>query len=537
MPDPSIAPPQVGSAAYAADNTRGFVADLYANFHIRPSLAFELRLTAAAAGAEVWLLRDATRLSLLGGDFIDTTTFLDRVVTVGHGTDGDDLVIACSIFPTNFSITEETWSVRARAPSAQTYRLIQIDNSPSFPTVTRLMCDPLAAFTAGGPAHGLEPVELKASPATGTAASPTLVGTPAPAVSYKWTCDSPDLPALPACGDSPTLAFNVPDVPATQDFRFNLEVWFDGQCPSTAGFLHSNAAPQTISIQPAGPKVIVGPETTIPTPHALPFGATYLLDNHKGLVCFWHETDSILAARLDLDNPAAGFSNPPQTVVTGAHLESSVSAAVKPEGPLVLMYASSRLVISNHSFEMVFETEINYKEGAFDQLASAPPHNVIKTDEPLLGLPFVIHYNVLMDAYTAFFYQRRGQWNVQLIKVAFSNDFMSSTVTTTLKGLPVRGNRLHAASEWLGPLLVIAVNSAKDWLDGDTTDEGLAYITSNADVDTPSVLVPLSHKDCAAPFVLLRESQAANDPFKQTWIFWRERGGALFAIGLAASGP
>ena len=314
-------------------------------------------------------------------------------------------------------------------------------------------------------------------------------------------------------------------MPAPQDFRFNLEVWFDGRCPSTVGFLHSEAAPQTVSVQPSGPKVMVGPETTIPTPHALPFGATYLLDNHKGLVSFWHETDSILGSRLDLNNPAAGFSNPPQKIVTGADLQSSVSAAVKPEGSLILMYASTRFVISNHSFEMVVETEINYKEGTFEQLASAPPHNVIKTDEPLLGLPFVIHYKDIVDTYTAFFYQRRGDWNVELLDV----DFISGNVTSTLTGLPLRGSRLHAAHS-LVTGLEIAVNSTASGPGGGTNDNGLAHLTFLPYNKSTTQLLSLSQKDCGAPFVLWHQfsSPSGGQQTEENCIFYRELGGSLY---------
>ncbi|MFE5690840.1 hypothetical protein [Streptomyces sp. NPDC056512] len=98
------------------------------------------------------LIRGAVSLPLLPGPVNDTTTFAQRRIVAGTDTDGIDLVLGIEIRAIVGAASGETWSVRAQATDPQpAWQFTQGDNTPAAPTVTRIMCDPVADFTVTAP--------------------------------------------------------------------------------------------------------------------------------------------------------------------------------------------------------------------------------------------------------------------------------------------------------------------------------------------------------------------------------------------------
>jgi hypothetical protein len=256
MPNPSLSPASVGSTVYTATNSKGLVADLSFDFAGTGTFVeFKVSYPQAAAGVQVKLEQGGISLALPAHD---TTTFasLHRRIDADAAASGSDTVLTCKITSTLGVGSNEAWRVQASSSSPQTWQLTQGDNTPVDPTITRIMCDPVAGFMitaptlAGSTVKEKDTVTLTASPATGPVAAPTVVGSPAPPVSYSWTkTGNLAISDFPHCSASQTMSFNAPGVYAPQTVDIVQEVWFEGGCPpSAAGFLRSAAPAQSLTI-------------------------------------------------------------------------------------------------------------------------------------------------------------------------------------------------------------------------------------------------------------------------------------------------
>ncbi|MFI6289866.1 choice-of-anchor X domain-containing protein [Streptomyces sp. NPDC051018] len=257
MAVPGISPAVPGSPVYTVQDSRGLVADLRLDVNTTAQTGFAVRFP-AAANVRVTLIRGTRSLPLLPGPIADNTTFTDRRVVADAVADGTDTVLGVELRATANTVPGEVWSVRAEADAPQpVWQFTQPDNVPGDLTVTRLMCDPVAGFTvsaptlAGGTVSEGVGVNLAADLATGTAARPTVVGTPAPVPAYRWTAtgDLP-VPGFPSCSPSPLAVFPTPYVNVPRTVEITEDVWFETGCAGPPGMLRTTSAPQVLTIVP-----------------------------------------------------------------------------------------------------------------------------------------------------------------------------------------------------------------------------------------------------------------------------------------------
>ncbi|MFF0445262.1 choice-of-anchor X domain-containing protein [Streptomyces sp. NPDC004609] len=257
MAVPSISPATTGSPVYTVHDSKGLVADLRLDMSTAVVSAFTVRLP-ATADARVTLIQGATSLPLLPGPIGDNTTFPGRRVHAEAVADGTDTVLGVELRATAAAAAREVWSVRAQADTPQPmWQFTQPDNDPGDLTVTRLMCDPVAGFTAsaptlvGGAVSEGDGVTLAADLATGTAARPTVVGGPAPAPAYRWSATGEvPIPGFPSCSAAPQAVFPTPYVNVPRSIEITEEVWFETGCAGPAGMLHTTSAPLPLIIRP-----------------------------------------------------------------------------------------------------------------------------------------------------------------------------------------------------------------------------------------------------------------------------------------------
>jgi Mg-chelatase subunit ChlD len=256
MPDPSISPANVGSTVYTVSNSKGLSADLRLDMvTTTPFPFFQVRYPPSAPGVQVTLRRGGTSLNLLPGPVNDTTTFTNRRIVASASPSGSDTLLTCEIRATASPAPNEAWTVQAGSAAPHTWQFTQVDNTPADPTITRIMCDPVAKFTitaptlTGSTVREKDTVTLTASPATGPAATPTVVGGPAPSVSYSWTkTGNLAITQFPQCSTSQTMSFNAPGVYGPRTVNIVEQVWFEGGCPSPVGFLNASAPAQALTI-------------------------------------------------------------------------------------------------------------------------------------------------------------------------------------------------------------------------------------------------------------------------------------------------
>lgn len=131
----------------------------------------------------------------------------------------------------------------------------------------------------------------------------------------------------------------------------------------------------------------------------------FVPDATNGILAFWTSnraaaTDQIFAARLDMNDPEAGFGAPIQVTTGTSH--SSVSAALTLAGDLFVVYQTG--VAAN--------ADVSFKRGTMANLttvAEAPVANTAGTQE---GTPFV----VVSDQIAMVFYHAAGainRWNLR----------------------------------------------------------------------------------------------------------------------------
>ncbi|MEU6232930.1 vWA domain-containing protein [Kitasatospora sp. NPDC047058] len=258
MAAPRISPVSTGSPVYTVHDAKALVADLTLDVGITtPFPVVEVRLP-AAADAQVNLVRGNVSLPLLPGPVNDSTTFAQRRIVADTTTDGTDLVLGIEIRATAGAVSGETWSVRGEATAPQpVWQFTQGDNTPADPTVTRIMCDPVADFTITAPgltvgavSEGTQ-VTLTAAAAVGTAAAPTVVGSPVPAVARTWSkTGGLAIPSFPTtCSAGPQGVFTTPGVYVEKGIAVSQEVWFETGCAGPVGTLNNTAPPQPLTIK------------------------------------------------------------------------------------------------------------------------------------------------------------------------------------------------------------------------------------------------------------------------------------------------
>ena len=261
MPTPSLTPALPGSPAYTATASKGLVVDLSLDVpSTAPFAAYQLRYPSTAAGVEVKLFRGGLipplTLPLAVGSTTDNITFANRRVVTTVTPVGAELVLDCEIRALSMAAAGEVWSVRAIAAAAQTWQFFQNDNQPLDLTISRIFCDPVAAFTiaapslAGSTVKEKDTVTLTAAPAIGTAAAPTVIGA-APPIRYRWTMvGTVAVTEFPACTAGQNQVFLAPGVYGPRTITLALQVWYEGNCPDQVGFLNNMATTLPLTISP-----------------------------------------------------------------------------------------------------------------------------------------------------------------------------------------------------------------------------------------------------------------------------------------------
>jgi von Willebrand factor type A domain len=256
MPNPSINSNLLGQTTYSISNSKALIADLRFDVPtVSPFPQFSVKFPASAMNPQITLKKGGISLDLLPGPINDNnSTFANRHIIANTTPDGfGNTILSCEISATAAPAAGEVWSVLASATNPVNYEFTQGDNNPGTPTITRLMCDPVATFT---PAPAMpkekETVTLTADPATGPALTPTVVGLPLPPINYSWTyAGNIAINDFPACGASQIFAFTAPGVYGDKLINITLNVTFEGSCmPFTPGFLHNTSPAQGLTIKP-----------------------------------------------------------------------------------------------------------------------------------------------------------------------------------------------------------------------------------------------------------------------------------------------
>jgi len=113
-------------------------------------------------------------------------------------------------------------------------------------------------------------VTLAAADPLGTAAAPTVIGSPSPAVSYRFDkTGALAVPGLPACSATPTLTLPLPGVTADAAIAFTHDVWFETDC-TAVGFLTTSAPPQPVTVRWNPPWTLTALTPAIVVPWAAP---------------------------------------------------------------------------------------------------------------------------------------------------------------------------------------------------------------------------------------------------------------------------
>jgi hypothetical protein len=257
MPSAQIAnangstPATVGQVTYRLTNSDRAQVDLLLTLDIATPRQFSVQFPASAP-AQVTLMLAGFTLDLLPGPINDTTTFAGRRVVAATATAGSDTILTCEISVLSSAATEP-WTVRISGLASGQCLFTQADNAPppATATITRVLVDPVAAFTIappGGTAQEKTSVTMTASMGLG---SDTMLGGPSPTVYYRWThTGNLAIPAFPMCGIGTVENFIAPGVYGSQSISLELQVWFEGSCPNNVGFLHKAAPPVALTIEP-----------------------------------------------------------------------------------------------------------------------------------------------------------------------------------------------------------------------------------------------------------------------------------------------
>ncbi len=252
MPNPAISPASVGATQYTIADSTAAVVDLMLTVPTTPSFPVVSIVYPAAAAVQVALVRGATTLALLPGPIDNNVLFANRRVIASTTPAGPDTVLTIEI-RASAAPAAEAWSVRVSGLGGSVCSVEQSDNDPVALTITRVVSAPVAVLSDVSPASPVKEkanVSLTALLAAGTAMAPTVVGGPAPAVTYRWSYTGTiAIPAFPTASASQVFAFEAPGVYGDRTIQLGLEVTYSGG-PIPAAFLTSVAATQPLTIQP-----------------------------------------------------------------------------------------------------------------------------------------------------------------------------------------------------------------------------------------------------------------------------------------------
>lgn len=244
---PQISPAATGSTQYDITDSKALIADLNLTVGAVPATV-ALQYPTATAGVQATLVRGSVTLDLLPGPINDTTTFIDRQVQTFVNTTGADTRLDIVIGATTGAATE-AWGLRVSGLAGAACRLEQPENDPTALTVIRLMCDPVAGFSSSPSGTVGEQTSVTLTAVPPNPGGTTVVGTPLPTTTYRWTHSSPiAIGAFPTTGPSQTLPFTTPGVYAPTPLNITEQVWYGD--PSAVGFLNNASAPQTLTVQP-----------------------------------------------------------------------------------------------------------------------------------------------------------------------------------------------------------------------------------------------------------------------------------------------
>ncbi|KAM3090260.1 hypothetical protein ACKFKG_30175 [Phormidesmis sp. 146-35] len=435
MPNPAISPTSITeSNTFTISDSKGVIVNL--SLDLSSPKTFTTQYPTEAAFVQITLIRGSISLNLLPNPA--SQPFSNRTVTISINPTSFNTELSCTISSSE-AVVEE-WEVRIANNSAVSYQFTQLQNLLDG-TITRIMCDPIAEFTIGGEASAnllriasnsfndfgesfwerfkfrlnyafqyvlgllatFSPLSRNSSlearrakvqekgsvvlTASNGLTPATVVKTATasePVVHYRWTIQgSITIPDFPVCGTNQSVAFFAPAVDSNQKFEITLQVWFDGACPSTVGFLNSTSIKRELVVEAITQLYSRGPRDEIPDDPAIGL-RSYLFDNNNGIIAIYGGKDSssqwqIYQQRLDLHNIVAGFSGASQ--VSSERISRFPHAAVLPNGELIVVYGAYR-----DSSEGIF-----LKHASLEKLSTVEEQKVASTNN--LGRyipPFIV---------------------------------------------------------------------------------------------------------------------------------------------------
>ena len=260
MPTPVIVPNTAGSAVYTAKASAGLYVDLALDVPSSPPFAsFSLRFPSSTVISALTLERGGVTVVLTteDGDIETLNPLPGRRVVASAASAGTDIVVFVEIRATASPALGEAWTVRAAATAPTTWQFVQEYNQPAAPTISRIACDPLAAFTMAAPSlvgdvvREKDTVTFTAAPAIGTFAAPTVIGAPLPTVEFTWSKAGPIIvTSFPQTGPTPNLVCPLPTVYDSRALTVTETARFVdlGMEASTQRTLNVTARPQRLAL-------------------------------------------------------------------------------------------------------------------------------------------------------------------------------------------------------------------------------------------------------------------------------------------------
>ena len=250
MPNPFISPTTIGVGPYTINNSKNALINLTLSAGLGDSAEFSVTYP-SGPGVQVALVKGGISLNLLPSPA--GQPFAGRTIAVSTTPSGGNTILTCDITVTSTASPGEAWAIQVSGLAGGLLNF----SMAMFLAVTRLMCDPVAGFTitantlSGSTVKEKDTVTLTSASALGPPATPTVVGAPAPVISYLWSyTGSIAITEFNAgCVASPNFIFLSPAVYADVPIALTLTVWYDSPCPNP-GFLNNSTSPaQILSIQ------------------------------------------------------------------------------------------------------------------------------------------------------------------------------------------------------------------------------------------------------------------------------------------------
>jgi hypothetical protein len=334
MPTPSISPTTLGARTYTVSDSKALVADLDLLVPgTGPGPTFQVSYPTTLTGVKVMLTHNGASLPLIppvedGAPGGPPPTFAGRHIIPTLTSQAGNSVLSCEIRALAMGDVTEPWRVLVMGLAGAACQFSQPDNDPAALTITRVVCDPVAAFTIGGSTVLNPPsavvvagstVALSAQDGIGPSTLVAGPGAPRPGVVYKWTCDpGTGVAGLPACGTAKSVTFTAPAAAPASGLTLKLEVWIDGSCDTGPGLLTATAtttltleSPPVVTASPSDRAVNAGTDAT--------FTASARDGTPPGFTTQWQVSSDGGAHFSDLaDGPAYRGTTTGTLTVTGA---------------------------------------------------------------------------------------------------------------------------------------------------------------------------------------------------------------------------